>query len=81
MTQLPLLLIVEDDSLLRERLARAIAARGFDVRQAADVPQAEAVAAADAPEFVVLDLRMPGGHGLDRFHACWRSIPPRRSWC
>ncbi len=61
----PLLLIVEDDALLRERLARAFAARGFDVRQAEDIPQAEVVAAADAPEFVVLDLRMPAGNGLD----------------
>jgi two-component system response regulator RegA len=61
----PLLLIVEDDAVLRERLARAFAARGFDVRQAEDIPQAEAVATADTPEFVVLDLRMPAGHGLD----------------
>lgn len=64
-TAAPLLLIVEDDVLLRERLVRAFQVRGFDVRQAGDVPEAEAAAAAEAPEFVVLDLRMPGGHGLD----------------
>jgi two-component system, response regulator RegA len=64
-THAPLLLLVEDDVLLRERLARAFAARGFDVRQAADIETAEAAAAAEVPEFVVLDLRMPGGHGLD----------------
>lgn len=61
----PLLLIVEDDALLRERLARAFAARGFDVRQASDIAEAEAAAKHEAPELVVLDLRMPQGNGLD----------------
>jgi two-component system response regulator RegA len=64
-THAPLLLLVEDDRLLRERLARAFAARGYDVRQAADLAEAETAATRDAPEFVVLDLRMPGGNGLD----------------
>lgn len=65
MTHAPLLLLVEDDELLRTRLSRAFTARGLDVRQAADVSEAEAAAAAEAPEFVVLDLRMPGGNGLE----------------
>jgi two-component system response regulator RegA len=51
--------------LLRERLARAFTARGFDVRQASDFGDAETAATAEVPEFVVLDLRMPGGNGLD----------------
>jgi len=62
---LPLLLIVEDDAALRERLARAFEARGFDVQTAATADDALARLAADTPEFVVLDLRMPGGSGLD----------------
>jgi two-component system response regulator RegA len=65
MTHARLLLLVEDDGLLRERLARAFTARGFDVRQAADLADAETAAVAEPPEFVVLDLRMPGGNGLD----------------
>ena len=65
MTSRPLLLLVEDDDLLRARLARAFDTRGFDVRQASTTAQAADVASADPPEFVVLDLRMPGGFGLD----------------
>jgi two-component system response regulator RegA len=65
MNERPLLLIVEDDDALRERLARAFTARGFDVEVAGSATDAEAKLAADIPEFVVLDLRMPGGNGLD----------------
>jgi two-component system response regulator RegA len=61
----PLLLIVEDDELLRERLARALAERGCEVRQAGNVDTARALAAEETPELVLLDLRMPGGNGLD----------------
>jgi len=65
MTDAPLLLIVEDDDALRGRLARAFAARGYDVRQAATIAEAEAIAAVDPPELVVLDLRVQMAHGLD----------------
>jgi two-component system response regulator RegA len=61
----PLLLIVEDDDLLRERLARALSHRGCDVRQAADPQAALSIAREETPELVLLDLRMPGGSGLD----------------
>jgi len=64
-TESPLLLLVEDDDALRGRLARAFAARGIDVREAANCAEAEAIARADPPELVVLDLRMPDSNGLD----------------
>jgi two-component system response regulator RegA len=59
------LLIVEDDDRLRGRLARALADRGFEIREAGDVPGALAAAREDSPEYVLVDLRMPGGSGLD----------------
>jgi two-component system response regulator RegA len=65
MTSQPLMLIVEDDEALRRRLARAMAERGFDVAEAGSVPEAERRIADDPPEFAVLDLRIPGGYGLD----------------
>jgi two-component system response regulator RegA len=61
----PLLLLVEDDDLLRGRLARALADRGLDVREATTVDDARAAAEAEPPELVVLDLRVPGGQSLD----------------
>ncbi len=59
------LLIVEDDDRLRSRLSRALAERGFDTREAGDVPSAIAAARDDSPEYVLVDLRVPGGSGLD----------------
>jgi two-component system response regulator RegA len=61
----PSILVVDDDEPFRERLARALRERSFDVRTAADVTGARAEALREAPELAVVDLNMPGGSGLD----------------
>jgi two-component system response regulator RegA len=60
------ILIVEDDEMFRQRLARALTDRGLEVRTAGDA-QAALVEArkGEPPELAVVDLRMPGGSGLD----------------
>jgi two-component system response regulator RegA len=59
------LLIVEDDAVLRARLARALRARGFEVREAADGAGALALAREEPPELALVDLRLPDLPGLD----------------
>jgi two-component system, response regulator RegA len=59
------LLIVEDDDRLRERLARALRGRGYETREAADYEAAIRHAREDSPEYLLVDLRIPGGSGLD----------------
>ena len=59
------LLVVDDDEPFRTRLMRAFESRGYEVRGASDVAQALALARAESPELSVVDLRMPGGSGLD----------------
>ncbi len=59
------LLVVEDDAVLRGRLARAFRERGFEVREAADAAAAREAARGDAPEYAVVDLRLPDASGLD----------------
>lgn len=59
------LLIVDDDEILRERLARAFRSRGLDVRTADGYESAMAAARADSPELAVVDLRMPDRSGLE----------------
>ncbi|HEY1097479.1 MAG TPA: response regulator [Myxococcota bacterium] len=59
------LLIVDDDDVFRERLAKSFAARGYDVRTAADGAVALQLAQQESPELALVDLRMPGPSGLD----------------
>jgi two-component system, response regulator RegA len=59
------ILVVEDDDVLRSRLARALAERGLDVRAAATAAEAIASAKAESPELAVIDLRLPDRSGLE----------------
>lgn len=58
------MLLVEDDDVLRERLARAFRERGFAVDTAASRAQA-AGQLGKTPELAVIDLRLPDGSGLE----------------
>lgn len=54
------ILIVDDDSIYRERLARSLRNSGYQAATAADVTSGLLVAREFLPEAAVLDLRMPG---------------------
>lgn len=69
------LLIVEDDTVLRERLVRAFQKRGLDVRGAASIEDALAEARADPPELALVDLRIGAASGLDLI-AALRALDP-----
>ena len=69
------LLIVEDDDQLRERLARAFAARRLEVRSARTAEEALRLAREDPPECAVVDLRIGSDHGLDLIPAL-RALDP-----
>ena len=59
------LLIVDDDRPFRERLARAMQARGFEVVLAETVREGVAIARERPPAFAVVDLKLEDGNGLD----------------
>jgi two-component system, response regulator RegA len=58
------LLIVEDDTPLRDRLVRAMSDRGYEARGVADHASALDVAREESPELALVDLRLPGESGL-----------------
>ena len=58
------LLIVEDDDVLRERLARAMERRGYSVRVASGLTEAMGQADAELPHYAIVDLRLQDGSGL-----------------
>ena len=59
------LLIVEDDNPFRERLARSMEKKGFEVLQAESVKKGIEVSKINKPGFAVVDLRLSDGNGLD----------------
>jgi len=59
------LLIVDDDSSFRDRLARAMEKKGFQVFQAESVQEGVNRAKNSPPAFAVVDLRLTDGNGLD----------------
>lgn len=73
------LLLVDDDELLRERMGRALAARGLDVRVATDGQDALRLAREAPPDLAVLDLKMPGPTGLETLAALKKIVPDVRA--
>lgn len=62
--ELPSLLLVDDDVVFCEVLARALRKRGFEVTVAHSVEMALPLAQETPPEYAVVDLKMDGASGL-----------------
>ncbi len=58
------LLIVDDDNPFRDRLARAMEKKGFEVFQAESVQKGILSVKEKKPGFAVVDLRLADGNGL-----------------
>lgn len=61
----PHLLVVDDDSRLRELLRRYLSDSGFRVTTVADASEARSQLASFAFDLVVLDVMMPGENGIE----------------
>jgi two-component system response regulator RegA len=59
------IMVVDDDVTFRTRLISALEARGMEACGAASPQEAKELAARRKPTRAVLDLRMPGGSGLE----------------
>lgn len=59
------ILLVDDDARLRERMARALRERDCDVVDCADTTSALRIAAVREFWGSIVDMRMPGGSGLE----------------
>jgi len=61
----PLVLVVDDDEVFRDRLCNALAKRKWETEGACDGVEALKVARDRSPDLVLVDLRMPRMGGLD----------------
>jgi DNA-binding NtrC family response regulator len=71
-------LVVEDESYVRESLVAMLRSRGFEALPAASLAEAEASVARTPVDVVLSDLRMPRGDGLElvrRFRAASPELP------
>jgi two-component system response regulator RegA len=71
-------LLVDDDVRLRDRVHRAMLARGVDTLTASDAEEALLRAREAAPTHAVVDLRMPDGSGIDLIPALAAAVPDIR---
>lgn len=72
------LLIVDDNTVFRDRLGRAMEGRGYVVRTAGSLAEAQKMVAEEAPRFAVVDLRLEDGSGLDVVPEIRRARPDAR---
>jgi len=73
------LLIVEDDKMFLQRLARAMETRGFVVSTAESVADGLLQVEKAAPAFAVVDMRLGDGNGLDVISAMNKRRPGARA--
>jgi DNA-binding response OmpR family regulator len=71
----PRVLVVEDDTTVREITRRYLGDAGYTVDEAADGPSGLRAARADPPDAVVLDVMLPGLNGLEVCRALRDSHP------
>jgi DNA-binding response OmpR family regulator len=69
------ILIIDDEVVLRQTLARVLQQAGFEATSAEDAEQALAFLKSTAFDLVYLDLRMPGLHGLDALKLIHEQYP------
>jgi DNA-binding response OmpR family regulator len=60
-----IVLVIDDEPIVREVVARYLRRDGHDTLEAADVESAREALREHSPSLVVLDLMLPGGDGLD----------------
>ena len=65
MSKAPKILVIEDEKNLRILYQQELARDGFEVATAANATEGLAMIAAERPDLVVMDIRMPGMDGLE----------------
>lgn len=78
MTATGTILLVDDDEVFRERLARALRDRGWQATTAAGHDQALTASLAQRFDFAIVDLRMPGLSGLSLIAPLRERMPQAR---
>jgi DNA-binding response OmpR family regulator len=72
------ILVIDDDVASCRTIALHLGRDGHEVRVAHRFEDGLAAARADAPQLIILDIRMPGGSGLEGLPQLKREFPGAR---
>jgi two-component system, cell cycle response regulator DivK len=72
------ILLVEDNEMNRDMLGRRLQRRGFDLLVAVDGAQGVAIAQADAPDLILMDMSLPVMDGWEATRRL-KAVPETRS--
>jgi len=75
---MPKILLVEDNEMNRDMLSRRLQRKGFEVIIAVDGAQGVAMAQADAPDLILMDMSLPALDGWEATRQL-KAAPPTRS--
>jgi len=74
------ILVVDDDRLLRDGLAKVLASHGYEVQQASNGEEALSLAESNNPNLIITDILMPKLNGLELLekvrHTAWGEYIP-----
>jgi len=74
-TDRPVIVVVDDDQVFRNRLCRAFRDRGCEAHEASTEEQSLQLVTSVSPDLVLLDLKMPNLSGLDLIQAIKKIDP------
>jgi DNA-binding response OmpR family regulator len=69
------ILVVDDDTAVRDSLHAILSLRGYDIRQAKDGWECEKAVRHGVPDLVILDIMMPEQEGMATIRSLRRSHP------
>ncbi|MDA8415172.1 MAG: response regulator, partial [Desulfobacteraceae bacterium] len=61
----PLVLLIEDNDASRFGFVRYFSKDGYDIREAADLAEAERMITAQRFDAIIMDINLPDGNGID----------------
>ena len=73
------LIIIDDDALFRERLARLMSKKGFSVETYGEVKKANERLMSKKFQYAIVDMRLDHGSGLEIIQSIKRKSPETRS--